>query len=215
MTINNPGDIPGIGGTTYDPESGFGVTCMECEDGDGELAVTMPEDMLAKAELQAQRQGKTVEQFLFEIISARFDELRRNDRKRAWQTPGGAEPPPEPPSLRALYGETEDGLFLYAAGFLSFFQFAEDDVIESAEGEILQHANCVALLMNRAGVDPTQRMDKDNKLDFANATFNAGSWAAWTAAHNWVRPNRQVALDILSEAEDDNDDGSDAYGPDS
>ena len=79
-SINNPGDIPGIGDTFFNPESGYGATFMECENGDnGELAVTMPADKIAAVRLEAQRQGKTVEQYLYEIISAAFAQWQGDD----------------------------------------------------------------------------------------------------------------------------------------
>ncbi len=77
--INNPGDIPGIGNAVFDPESGYGVTGMECENGDYELAFTMPADKAAEVRLEAQRLGKTVNQYLSDIISARFAELAGDD----------------------------------------------------------------------------------------------------------------------------------------
>jgi hypothetical protein len=75
MTINDPRDLPGIGDTAYNPETGMRVTSIHREDGGDELSVTIPGEMLAEFKEQAERDGKTVEEFVLDLIRRKFEGL--------------------------------------------------------------------------------------------------------------------------------------------
>lgn len=94
-----------------------------------------------------------------------------------------------------MYKETEEGLFAYAAGFLSA-AIPDEDNME-------RHAECVALLWEKAGIESG---DAVNNLTSAQAhAYNDGGWAARDAVHGWVRSEKAAG----TWPEDDPDDAAD------
>lgn len=78
-SVHNPGDIPGVGGTAYDPETGISVTDIELESGDHEFAVTLPAELAAAWANEAEHYGVTIEEYARDVTSEAFEDL--NDEK--------------------------------------------------------------------------------------------------------------------------------------